>query len=454
MTVQTLNCVWKQYMSAAILNIIQMVNGFSVSWSASMVLKLIDAKTTPLSRVATETEVVLITNIMFIGIVGAYVSSYLSNHIGRKYCFILGGFIYCFSYLILTLAVSTSMIIAGRLLVGFSLGFIQILIYIYVGEIASPNIRGIVMTSLSIFQCTGCLIGFCLGPYLSYLQFGFVPIILIIIFIALSFFLNESPVYFVIKGDEEAAKKALNYFGRSKDVNYELKIMLQNAKENAQGKRKWLELFQRSNRRALLIIIPLYIIEQASGVIAVILNATAIFKLAGSSIEPAVATMIVGVTNLTGSLISPFVVDRYGRKVLLLFSAGGCCLAMTALGTYFYFRQMFPESVGSLGWLPLTALVAALFTYSVGLTIIPHALAGEMFSPKMRGLGTSLGLTVANGSGLITTSIYSYLAVNVGIHYAFWMFAVFDLVGVIFTIYVVPETKGKSLSDINAMLAK
>ncbi|KAG6439079.1 hypothetical protein O3G_MSEX000467 [Manduca sexta] len=147
-------------------------------------------------------------------------------------------------------------------------------------------------------------------------------------------------------------------------------------------------------------------------------------------------------------------IDKHGRKILLIVSTAGCCVSMTVLGVYFYLDYIGDSSVLWLGWLPLLCLVSSLFFYGIGLTIIPNTLTGEMFSPSVRGLGSSITLCVGFISGLISTTIFGYIVEAIGIYATFWIYAAVNAIGLIFVVIVVPETKGKTLIEIGNMMEK
>ncbi|KAG6465283.1 hypothetical protein O3G_MSEX015048 [Manduca sexta] len=132
-------------------------------------------------------------------------------------------------------------------------------------------------------------------------------------------------------GNEEAAKESLHKLGRDKDIDTELKKMMEQAVKTKTNSYLLRELFiDKGNRRALCVTIPLYIFQQSSGNIAVIFFATTIFNSAGSSIQPHIATMIVGATSLFSAIFSPMFIDKHGRRILLIISTAGCCASMVS----------------------------------------------------------------------------------------------------------------------------
>lgn len=133
-----------------------------------------------------------------------------------------------------------------------------------------------------------------------------------------------------ISGQDEEAKETLLSLGRESDIDIILQTKYDIPKPNRA--QEWTEIITvKSNRKAMLITLSLGMLQQMSGVVAVIFFATTIFELAGSSIQPNIATIIIGVTQICASSITPFFVERSGRKVLLLVSTAVCSISLVRL---------------------------------------------------------------------------------------------------------------------------
>ncbi|KAJ0170725.1 hypothetical protein K1T71_013497 [Dendrolimus kikuchii] len=443
-----------QLMIAACLNIGHIVDGYSVAWTAPILPKLKNITESPLSHVLSEYATSWVVSAMYVGTFGSYIGGFMANIIGRKPCLIIGGSMIFLSYAILTFAYNIWMIFFGRFLNGFGVSFAIITSLIYIGEMSSPAIRGVILTSTGVFHAFGVLIVYAVGPFTTYHGVEYIAMGLALLYTFACFFVPETPVYYVIKGNEEAAKASLQYLGRTNDIENELKKMVANIVTKDSKGLLWRQLlFTKSNRKSLLISIPLCFFQMNSGIMMSMFYATTIFEDANSSVQPHVATIIIGVTSFLGAILSPALVERFGRRMLLIISTGGCCTFMTIIGAYFYFKQFNSQTVESLGWLPLAALVLGFISYAVGLAIIPNALTSEMFEINVRGLGSSVSYLTGLLSGFLSTTVSGYMMAYAGNYYAFWLFAAINLIALIFVGLVVPETAGKSLTEINSMMA-
>ncbi|KAJ0170726.1 hypothetical protein K1T71_013498 [Dendrolimus kikuchii] len=429
-------------------------DGYSVGWSAPVIIKLQDPAETPLPYMISDTASSWLAAIILTGVVGSYPAGFLSNIIGRKPCLIIGGILMIIAYIIVTISTDLTTMYFGRFLTGFSESFSIVVRLLYIGEISSPEIRGTLLSLVGVFHNIGALVVYCVGPFTSYQELNYLSICFAAIFIFACCFVPETHVYYTLKGKDEKAKSCLKYLKRSNEIDVELNRMIFKIKQNESKKHLWRQLlFKNSNRKALFITISMYFFQMNSGINFFMLFATKIFKTVESSMEPYVATIIIGLTSVSGSLLAPTFIDRFGRRLLLSISTGGVSICMMIMGTYFYIEKYHHSSISELGWLPLVTMITAFIFYNVGLNSIPHTLTSEMYSTKVRGLGTSVSYISAWISGLFCLTVSSYLMIYLGSHFTFWLFAIVNGVAFVFGILVVPETTGKTLTEIDDMMA-
>jgi MFS family permease len=199
-----------------------------------------------------------------------------------------------------------------------------------------------------------------------------------------------------------------------------------------------------------MIGVGLICFQNTTGIDAVLFYSETIFLKASSSVDSAIATIIIGVVMLVSSFITPFFVDSSGRKVLLIVSATGMSLSLFILGTYFYFDEM--GYIGDLGWVPVTSLVSFIIFYCAGFGPIPFTVLSEMFSPETKSIATSIAISACWIVDFIVTKAFLPLEAVIGNYGNFWLFGVFSILALIFTITVVFETKGLTLSEIQDRL--
>ncbi|XP_045490327.1 facilitated trehalose transporter Tret1-like [Pieris rapae] len=442
-----------QILIVSCLNIGQIIVGYSVGWSAPIIPKMKDVLDNPLPEPITDFEASWVGSLLYIGaLVGPYVTGVLANLIGRKPCLIIGGFLNIISYILVVTTKNIAMVYAIRVMSGLGMGITTVGNLVYIGEIASTHIRGILLTSTSIIGISGTLLVYAVAPYVSYVTTGYIALAISILHVFGLFFIPESPIYHAMKENELTATKTLCLLGRSDDVKKSIDALKQ--QEETTKVQDWIEIFTiKSNRMSLFITFTLGAFQQLSGVAVVLFFATTIFAQAGSSVEPHVATIIVGVTRLLSSLIAPTFIDRSGRKILLLISMAACALSLSVLGVYFYLDRVNNAAVKTVGWLPLVALIVYFFCYEAGFGTIPNAIVGEMFRTNVRSNGSALAITMTWLVGFVLTTSFTTMVDSLGGDVTFWLFGGSCVLAFIFTYFCLPETKGKTLNEIQEMLS-
>lgn len=178
------------------------------------------------------------------------------------------------------------------------------------------------------------------------------------------------------------------------------------------------------------------------------LNYTAtIFKLAGSSLSPNAAAVVVGLVQVFGSWLSTMIIEKAGRRVLIMVSAAGMIICHCTLGIFFLF-QHFEYDVSSVGWIPLTALSVFVLVYCLGVGPVPYIVVAEVFSPDISSLGNSVCQITMWMVAFPIIKFFPLVAGLLGLHSCFFIFASFCLCTFVFTYFLVPETKGRTIESI------
>ena len=244
-------------------------------------------------------------------------------------------------------------------------------------------------------------------------------------------------------------------------IDAEIKSIQDNMSRSSTEKSSLKELLNIRYLKPLLISLGLMLFQQLSGINAVIFYTVSIFEHAGSSMNSNLSTVIIGVVNILSTFVANILIDRLGRKVLLLISTVFMFLSLISLGTYFYLKEVlsnedktgeWKEIVNDLGWLPLVSLMTYVVAFSLGWGPLPWLFVGEGLPNKVRGPGGSL-VTVCNWTcGFLVTKTFPGMVSQLGAFGVFFMFACIMFLALLFTIFIFPETKGKSLEEIEEIL--
>lgn len=166
----------------------------------------------------------------------------------------------------------------------------------------------------------------------------------------------------------------------------------------------------------------------------------------------AICTVIVGIVQVLATFVSVLIVDKAGRKLLLIISAVVMSMCTICLGVYFYLQRQDEASVADISWLPLTSLILFIACFSLGFGPVPWLMMGELFSNEIKSIASALCGTTNWLLAFGVTKAYGPLKDSIGGGPVFWIFSAISLVGGVFVFFGTPETKGKSLAEVQAIL--
>ncbi|XP_046993102.1 facilitated trehalose transporter Tret1-like [Schistocerca americana] len=340
----------------------------------------------------------------------------------------------------------------GRLLTGGMGGAFSLTAPVYTSEIAQKEIRGTLGGYYQLMLTVGILFVYLLGLGVELFWISIACGVMPILFAAAFIFMPETPLYRLKQGRGDEARKALQWFrGPHYDVEPELAEMRESVESSAKEKVSlWKAFNTPAARKGVLVAFGLMIFQQLSGVNAVIFYTSDIFKSAGSDIEPAVSTVIVGVMQVAATFVSSLVVDKLGRRILLLVSDSVMALCSLLLGIFFLLQDQ--KQADQIGWLPLVSMCLFIVVFSLGFGPIPWMMMSELFAPTIKGVASSVACLLNWFLAFIVTKFFSDMKDAFGSDVTFFIFAAISTLGTVFVFFIVPETKGKSLEEVQRVL--
>ncbi|XP_059612694.1 uncharacterized protein LOC132259159 [Phlebotomus argentipes] len=381
------------------------------------------------------------------GVIGPIISFLIVDRIGRKITLLSATFPVIIGIILVLVANSPEVLYASRLFCGTTYGMAYAAMPMYLGEISSDKIRGSIGTLLTVMAKFGILYAYAIGPYVSISLLAWILMILPVLFVATFIWLPESPYFLLLKDRHEAAEKSLRWLRKSEDVSEELKRMdgaVKKAKENRGTVR---ELFTRGNRRSVIICWGMAAAQQLCGSQAVIAYSQQIFEQVSSGLGGSESAIIMAVIQLVTASFSSSIVDRLGRRPLLLISTSGATICNTIVGLYFFLLHR-GVNMDAHAWLPITAIMLFIIFYTVGLATVPFALLSELFPTNIKAIASASYAAFAGCIAFGVFKLYQVVSDNLGMYVTFWGFAVFTLFFVIFVYILIPETKGRPLDEI------
>ncbi|XP_055850404.1 facilitated trehalose transporter Tret1-like [Episyrphus balteatus] len=429
--------------------------GVYIGWTSPMVPKLRDnTSDSPLDYGISTAEEGWIGSLTAVGaFFGALSIGFIASRLGRKWTILTSSIFFAISYILLMVGSNIWYIYAARVLQGLGGGIANGVIPIYIGEVATDTLRGALGSMLQLSLSCGLVFVYSIGPYVSYMTLQWICLIIPIFqFLVTIFFMPETPYYYAMNHHTSNGIRSLQHIRGQKEKTCEplMRQIQKDVDDSMSNKGSVVDIFaNRGYRKALLIGCGLLVFQQLCGTKAVIINSQSIYSSANSSLDPAIATIFGGLAQLVSNFPTPYVVERAGRKVVLLISASGMCLALLILGTFFYI-QTFGDASHIL-WLPVPAMIGFNLFYGFGFGPIPWAVLGEMFPSNIKSSATSIACSVNWLTSFVVVRWFPEFNA-LGPYYAFWFFSVMCGLAILFVLFIVIETKKISLKSIQEKL--
>lgn len=423
----------------------------------------------------------LVTSILSAGtFFGAIAAGDLADFIGRRLTIILGCMIFCIGCVLETISTGLAVMTVGRLIAGVGVGFVSAIIILYMSEIAPKKVRGAIVSGYQFCITIGILLANCVvyssqnrddtGSYRIPIAIQFLWAIILAVGL---FFLPESPRFFVRKGALDKAATALaSVRGQPVESEYiqeELAEIIANHEYEMRSVPQtnylgsWLNCFRgpitngASNVRRTLLGILLQMFQQLTGVNFIFYFGTVFFQSLGTIDDPFLISLIITLVNVCSTPLSFWIVERFGRRIILIVGAGGMviCQFIVAIIGVTAGKTENNNSAAISAMIAFICLTIATFATTWG----PGAwvLIGEVFNLPIRSRGVGLSTASNWFWNCIIAVITPYLVgtdkgqANLGAK-VFFMWGALCGTSFLFAYFLVPETKGLSLEQIDKML--
>lgn len=384
-------------------------------------------------------------------IAGAMFSGYLSDKFGRKKVLILSAILFAVSSIGTSVPHDLTLFVIFRIIGGLGIGIASMISPMYITECAPAEIRGRLVSINQLGIVTGILLIYFVNAGIAGLHdeawnintgwrwmFGS-GIFPSIIFFILLMFVPESPRWLAQAGRSDEAEKILEKINGTAKAKEELKE-IQHALNTETS--SFAELFKPGLRTALIIGIILSILSQVTGINAIMYYAPEIFKSTGDGSGSALLqTILVGVVNLLFTLVAIKYVDKAGRKGLLLAGSAGMAICLAIVGFAFYFEAV-------KGYLVLIAILAYIACFALSLGPLTFVVIAEIFPNRARGRAMAICLFFLWTAVYCVSQFFPMLLESIGSAFTFWIFMAMSVIAFVFVWKIVPETKGKTLEEI------
>jgi sugar porter (SP) family MFS transporter len=398
----------------------------------------------------------LVTSAILVGaVIGALSCGRLSSQLGRRYTVMIVAAIFAIGVLGSGLSPNALWLGVARLVLGFAVGGASQIVPVYIAELAPPARRGRLVTffniSIGVGIVTAALVGTFMQDIWSWRTMFAVAAIPAIVLLLGMLPLPESPRWLVGQKRLKEAHLALDTVRETeKQVRQEIRdIQRVHDKVERKAVAGWRDIKQPWLRPALLVGLGIAAFTQLSGIEMMIYYTPTFLTNAGFSRDAALYSALgVAVIYLTLTVIGKLVVDHVGRRTLTLWMMPGAIISLLLLGTVF----RLDAHGGGHSWLIVLCLFGFMVFNSGGIQVIGWLMGSELYPLGIREKATSLHAATLWGSNLLLTATALSMVDLLGIGGAMWFYALLNLLGFIFIFFLMPETKGRSLEEIETSL--
>ena len=392
----------------------------------------------------------------------------LSDRLGRRPVLVVAAVLFAISAVTSAVAPSFIALVAARMLGGFGVGAALIIAPMYIAEIAPASMRGRMVS----FNQLNIVIGISAAFFTNYLilrlgrsdlswvqalrfdewnwrwMLGVEALPAVFYFLAL-FAVPESPRWLAMNGKDEEARRVLEKVSDSAQAERDLQAVKASLRAEQSTERAALgELFRPAMRRVLLIATSVAILQQITGINSVFFYAPMIFEQSGIGTDASfMQAVLVGLVNLVFTVLAILLVDRLGRRPLLIAGLTGIAACMLLISYGFASEETNPMIIlaGILGFV-------ASFAFSLG--PVMWVLFSELFPNRVRGLAISFVGLINSSVSFLVQLVFPWELENLGNSVTFLIYGLFAIIGLVIVMRLLPETKGKSLEELETELVR
>jgi MFS transporter, SP family, galactose:H+ symporter len=387
---------------------------------------------------------------------GSLAGGYVADLFGRKRTLFTAAALFIIGALVQSFAPNVPILVFGRLVAGFGVGVAAVAAPLYAAELAPAAQRGRFVSSYQLAITVGIFVAYFVnqalagpGGWRTMLGAAAVPGALLALAVLLAV---ESPRWYAKVGRRDEALRTLVALGAEHDAEARLAAIAKSLR--AEGKTpSWGEVFAPRWRTPLMIGVGLAVLQQLTGINAIIYYSNSIFAAAGyaTPAEQAQATTWgIGAVNVLSTFIAIAFIDGLGRRPLLIAGLIGMALSLAVVGFAFWQSGTEGRLASSAGVITLVALVVFIISFAFSAGPVTWTVINEIYPGEVRGRAVAVATAVNWGAAFLVSGFFLSLVKAIGQAYTFWLFSAFCVIGLIWVIVGVPETRGRSLEEIEA----
>ncbi len=385
---------------------------------------------------------------------GSLAGGWVADRLGRKKALLFAAALFIAGAAVEAFAPTVAILVVGRLVVGFGVGVAAVAAPLYAAELAPAEQRGRFISSYQLAITIGIFLAYFVDEALAgpsgwrmMLGLSAVPGLLLLFAVLPA---AESPRWLLKMGRRDEARATLRKLRPGVDVDVRMKSIEASLAADRQSA-SWSEVFAPKWRKPLAVGLGLAVLQQLSGINAIIYYSDKIFEAAGFTTPAAqtdATTWAIGGVNVLATFIAIAFIDRVGRRPLLLAGLVGMALSLTAVGFAFLQLRAPTGAATTAGYVTLAALVVFIVSFAFSLGPVTWTVINEIYPGEVRGRAVAVATAVNWGAAFVVSEFFLTLVKRIGDTLTFWLFAAFCLIGLAWVFLRVPETRGLSLEEI------
>lgn len=390
---------------------------------------------------------------MFGGIAGLPVTIFLVDRVGRKNSMVAAATCSLIGWILIAIADRVEYFYAARFLTGLAGDVAFVSAPMYVAEIADKKIRGFLAGMIYLMMLLGILVIYSVAPFVPIYVSSIVGGVILLTQLCAFPFIPKSPYFLLSKGRREEAFNALRRLRIRDNIDKEFEEIdaAVQRQKSEKGRPQDLILI-KSNRKALIIMTVLCAAQHFSSISVILMNLHHILEEANSVyMSPTSSGILFAAMMLISATIADFYVDKFGRKILLTTSSLFTGLSLLVIAVYFSLQNSGVD-VSGISWLPIASVMIYAAVFKYGLGMIPIVMTAELFPAKVKAMGMTISDAMYLVFALISIELYQRLSALYYLDVPFYIFSASCLFTAAFSMLYIPETKGKTLEEIQFIL--
>lgn len=383
--------------------------------------------------------------------IGPFVAALLVDVIGRKLLLISSCLTFLLMWLVVLFTRNVWALYAVRTVFGIAVGMHDSISNIYIAENSSPHLRGTFGSVAMAFFYGGELVAFILATYLTYDQVAITHASISFLFVMSEFWLREPVQFLLMKGRYKLAEKNFYWLnGKESQSQIRFNEIVVNVQQEKQ-KVSWKQLLtSKANYLSLRVVLILSFLEMFTGFEAITSFASMAFS-SSDSLSQNEFTILFGFFQFISVCLSSIIIDKFNRRTLFLLSFAASAIVHAITTALYHFNQSVTP-IPYFPWFIFVSITLYSIIYSMGILPIYYILRGELFPQSMKAMGNCIGVVANALVGFITTKMFLWISTRFGMQFNFLLFSIVSVLAFIYVYFEVPETKGKTLVEIQKSL--